>query len=262
MSSIQISVREPGLTWLSQARILLRKDLIAELRTRVAINSVGLFAFASLMLIALATRGLNEIQSIMVRKLPLSNISLSDVDRALLPAWSNTSKMGLLWTLLCFAAFAGLGHSFVHEEEAGTVTALRLSMSPNGVFAGKLAFNVMLVIGIAVLVTPPYMLLTGLQAGGLLPFLSVMISGCFGLAGAATIVAALASKAKGSGALFGAIGLPIITVLLILLMNAARTLYDQTSTLQQTVKDTGGLISFGVLLVSISFLTFQYVWED
>jgi len=252
--------------WFSQAKTLFLKDIRAELRTRVAINSVGLFAFASLLLIALATRDLRDIQTIRLLSLPLHDIQVGDISNAMLPAWSDPSKMGLLWTLLCFAAFAGLAHSFVHEEETGTVTALRLTMTPAGVYAGKLAFNLTLLTAIAVLVTPFYMGLTGMHTGNWFVFLLVMAAGCLGLGSTATIIGALAAKARGSGALFGAIGLPVITVFLMLLLNAANTLYrDDSQAVNHTVRtiqDVGGLASFGVLLVTVSVFTFQYVWEE
>jgi len=248
--------------WLPQAVALYKKDILAETRTRVAINSVGLFAFASLFLLTLATRGLGEVQSIRILALPLHGITLADVEKAQLPAWTGPSKLGLLWVLLCFAAFAGLAHGFVHEEEAGTGTALRLTMNPQAVYVGKLSFNLTLLSLIAVLVTPFYMGLTGMSAGNVLAFLIVMLGGCLGLGSTATIIAVLASKARGSGALFGAIGLPIIVVFLMLLLNAANTLYNAQATTMRMVQDFGGLMSFGVLLISVSAFTFKFVWEE
>jgi len=251
-----------GIGWFAEARALLVKDLRAEMRTRVAVNSVGLFAFTSLLLLALATRGLREIQTVNILRLPLSGILLGDVQGAMFPAWSGAAKMGLLWILLCFAAFAGLAHSFVHEEEAGTVTALQLSMSAEGVYAGKLAFNLLMLTCVAAIVTPFYMGLTWMPVGRPAPFISTMLAGCLGLGSTATIIAALASKARGSGALFGAIGLPIVTVFLMLLLNAANSLYSPETTPLRLVQDVGGLFSFGVMLIAVSAITFRFVWEE
>lgn len=256
------SSRSQDIGWFAEAKALLGKDIRAEIRTRVAVNSVGLFAFASLLLLALATQGLRTILAINILKLPLHTITMGDVSRALIPAWSEQSKMGLLWTLLSFAAFTGLAHSFVHEEEAGTVTALRVCMSAAGVYAGKLGFNLLLLTGIAALVTPFYITLTGMAVGHWFEFTLVMLGGCLGLGSTATIIAALAAKAKGAGALFGAIGMPIITVFLILLLNAANTLYNVDASSMRRIQDIGGLISFGVLLIAVSALTFRFVWEE
>jgi len=219
------------------------------------------FTFSALLLLALATATLKELRAVS----PLRLVEPLTTDRVMaqsFPAWDSVSKMGLLWVLLCFAAFSGLSHSFVHEEETGTVTALRLHMSTGAVYAGKLAFNLTLIMAVALLVTPVYMLVTGMTAGSPSVFVLVMFSGCVGLAGAATIVAALAAKARGTGALYGAIGLPLLVVFLLLLLNAANTLFTVDPSTVRVVRDIGGLLSYGVLLIAVSALTFGFVWED
>ena len=199
-------------TFLSEALALFRKDLRAELRTKVAVSSIGLFTLCALMLIALSTSTLKDT----ISKYPAAKE---------LPAWSYDSRFGMLWVLLCFAAFAGMAHSFVHEEETGTTTALRLSMSPEGVYTGKLLYNFTLILSIAAVITPLYMLAIELPIGEPIAFVTTMLSGCVGLAATATFVAALAAKSRGTGALFGALGLPMLLVFLVLLLNAAQTIY-------------------------------------
>lgn len=237
-------------SWFAEARALLAKDLRAELRTKVAVSAVGVFTFSSLLLLGLATAQLRVLEAV------------NPLNGKRFPAWDAAGKMGMLWILLCFAAFSGLSHSFVHEEEAGTVMALRLSMSAGAVYAGKLAYNLLLILAVALVVTPAYMLITGMPVGSPFVFLIMMVSGCLGLAGAATIVAALAAKARGTGALYGAIGLPLLVVFLILLLNAANTVYVVNPPLLRLVRDLGGLLSYGVLLIAVSTLTFGFVWED
>ena len=238
-------------SWWHEARALYRKDIKAELRTKVAISSVGLFTFSSLMLIALATANMKDVKAYNA----ISNGSGS-------LAWDYASRMGMLWVLLCFAAFAGLSHSFVHEEEAGTTTALRLSMSPEAVYVGKLLFNLTLVLSVTLVVTPVYMLITDMPFHEPVKFLTLMFGGCLGLSAAATIVAALAAKAHGTGALYGAIGLPMLVVFLTLLMNAATSLYKDGLPLSSSIRDLGGLLSYAILLITLSAMTFRFVWED
>jgi heme exporter protein B len=235
--------------WLAEALALFRKDLRAELRTKTAISAVGVFTFAALLLLTLATANLKSIQF----ETPLHTMR---------PAWDAAGKMAMLWVLFCFAAFAGLSHSFVHEEEAGTVTALRLTMLSEAVYAGKLLLNLTLLLGVMIVITPIYMAITEMPFGQPGVFVAMMLSGCLGLAGAATIVAALTAKARGTGALYGALGLPILIVFLMMLMNAANTLYTVNAPSIRIVKDIGGLLSFGVLLVTLSALLFHFVWED
>ncbi|HZT42516.1 MAG TPA: hypothetical protein VFA07_10000 [Chthonomonadaceae bacterium] len=236
--------------WLSEAAALFAKDLRAEMRTKVAISAIGVFTLSALLLLGLATAALKEAQ------IPIPDTDLTR------PAWDPAGKMALLWVLLCFAAFTGLAHSFVHEEETGTSLALRLSMPAGAVYAGKLAFNLALIFAVALVATPLYMLITGMPLGPPLVFLLVMIGGCTGLAGAATIVAALAAKARGTGALYSALGLPILFVFLALLLNAAKTVYAGPQPALDVVKAVGGLFSYGILLITVSALTFGFIWED
>jgi heme exporter protein B len=236
--------------WMAQTLALVRKDARAELRTKTAISSVGIFTFAALLLLTLATASLKGVT------VPTPDGS---GDR---PVWADTDKMALLWVLFCFAAFAGLSHSFVHEEQAGTVTALRLSMLPEAVYAGKLLFNLAVLLGVIVVTTPIYMAVTGMGVGSPAVFVAMMLSGCLGLAGTATVVAALTAKARGTGALYGALGLPILIVFLLMLLNAARTVYVVNAPAIRIVKDIGGLLSFGVLLVTLSAMLFHFIWED
>ena len=234
----------------AQARALFWKDVRAELRTKVAVSAVGIFAFSALLLLGLATQNLKQV------------VTLNPLTGLPHPAWDAASKMGLLWVLLCFAAFTGLAHSFVQEEESGTVAALRLTMLPGAVYAGKLAFNLSLTLAVALLVTPVYILMTDMPTGPLWLFVLVMFSGCLGLAGAATILAALAAKARSAGALFSALGLPFMVVFLILLLNAANALFTIDAPAVHLVRDIGGLLSYGILLITVSALVFGLIWEE
>jgi heme exporter protein B len=228
---------------------LFRKDLRAELRTKTAISAVGLFTFAALLLLTLATANLKTIE-------------FTTPQGFTRPAWDGVGKMAMLWVLFCFAAFAGLSHSFVHEEEAGTVTALQLTMTPEAVYLGKLLLNLTLLFTVMIVITPIYMAITDMPIGQPAVLLAMMLSGCLGLAGAATIVAALTAKARGTGALYGALGLPILIVFLMMLMNAANTLYTVNASTIRIVKDVGGLLSYGVLLVTLSAVLFHFVWDE
>ncbi|MCW3095109.1 MAG: ABC-type transport system involved in cytochrome c biosis, permease component [Chthonomonadaceae bacterium] len=261
MTTLRQTATPVDVPWWRQTYALLSKDLKAELRTKVAVSAVGVFTFASLLLLGLATAALKEVHTIKILRLP-EPMMRADLIANQLPAWDSPSKMGLLWVLFCFAAFAGLAHSFVHEEETGTVTALRLSMSAEAVYTGKLLFNLIVLFVIMMVITPIYMAMTGMSIGSPFVFLAVMLSGGIGLASTATIIGALAAKAQGTGALYGALGLPLLLVFLMLLMNAAMTVFEVNAPTLRVVKDVGGLFSFGVLIISMSVMLFHFIWEE
>lgn len=135
-------------------------------------------------------------------------------------------------------------------------------MSPEAVYVGKLALNFVIIFSVAVFVTPLYMLVTDLPIGVPFLFILVMISGCLGLSAAATVVAAISAKAQNKGALFPALGLPLIVVFLLLLMSAGTTLFSEVAEMRNPLRDIGGLFSYAVLLITVSALVFRYIWEE
>ena len=222
-------------SWVMQAVAMLGKDLRAELRNRAAVNSVLLFSVTALVVVGFATGSAK----------PNAEV-----------------KAALLWIVLFFAAFSGLSHIFLHEEDAGTAGALRLAALPEAVFLGKLLFNVLLMLGIAVIVAPFYVVLLDVQP--LVPwgYAIAVGTGCLGLAVAATIVAAIIAKARGKGALYGALGFPILIPLLFMAVDGSRSCLIPGVPLAALVRDLVGMASFTVMLVTASLLLFPYVWED
>ena len=115
------------------------KDWRSELRTRFALNTLGLFALTTLVVVSFA----------------LGPIGASPLAPAVLPA--------VLWIILLFAATAGLPRLFVAEEETHTATALRLAATPSALFCGKLAFGLTLIAAIELLTTPLFLALVQLR---------------------------------------------------------------------------------------------------
>lgn len=213
---------------------VLEKDLRAELRNRAAVNAILLFAVTALVVVGMAL-GPAKLSA------PLS--------------------AALLWVVLFFAAFSGLAHVFLHEEETNTAMALRLSAPASAIYAGKLAFNLLLLFGIAVIVVPLFVIMLGLPIVQWVAFVVVLVTGCLGLGAAATIVAAIIAKARSKGALYGALGFPILLPLLAIAVHGTVGTMGDTP-LNQLLRDIGGLVSFSVMLITASGLLFPYIWED
>lgn len=218
-----------------QAMAVLSKDLRAELRNRAALNSILLFSITALVVVAFAAGG---------------------------GGLSPVLKAALLWVVLFFAAFSGLAHVFLHEEETQTVTALRLAATPGAIYAGKLLFNLLLLAVIGCIVIPLFVLLMDLRLEQPLAFAGVLGSGCLGLGAAATIVAAIIAKARGKGALYGALGFPILLPLLFMAVHATRIVMIGDAPLSMVLRDIGGLLSFAIMLITASALLFPLVWDD
>lgn len=220
---------------LRQSFAVYAKDLRAELRNRTALNAILLFAITSLVVISYAVAG-GGLQSVAL-------------------------KAALLWVVLFFAAFSGLAHVFIHEEETSTVITLRLTAVPGAVYAGKLLFNLTLLLVITLTVVPLFAIILDMPLHWPLAFAAVVLSGGLGLGAAATIVAAIIAKARGKGALYGALGFPVLLPQLMMAVHATRlVMTDAPPAL--VLRDIAGLLAFAVMLITASALLFPFVWED
>ena len=226
-------IRAPG--FVDQTLAILAKDLTAELRNRTALSSILLFTVTSIVVVGFAVG----------------------------PAGLEPSVKGaLLWVVLFFAAFSGLSHVFIHEEDAGTSQALRLTTSAGAVYAGKLLFNLILLACIAAVVVPLFIVMLDFGPRNPLAFLAVVLVGCLALGAAATIVAAIIAKAGGKGALYGALGFPILIPMLVMAVDATPLAVTGRTMDGRLLNDIVGLTSYSILMITASALLFPSVWEE
>ena len=185
-------------TWVAETAAIFAKDWRSELRTRFALNTLGLFALTTLVVVSFA----------------LGPIGASPLAPAVLPA--------ILWIILLFAATAGLPRLFVAEEETHTATALRLTATPSALFCGKLAFGLTLIAAIELLTTPLFLVMVQLrvESPGLL--VATLAVGGYGLATASTLVATMVAQARGKGTLFAVLLFPVLVPLLIMAVALTR----------------------------------------
>ena len=61
-----------------------------------------------------------------------------------IPETDEVVAAALLWIILFFLSVAGLGYSFLREEEQMTMDGLLMAASVEGVYLGKALFNLLL----------------------------------------------------------------------------------------------------------------------
>lgn len=177
-------------TWIAETLAVFAKEWRCELRTRTALSTIALFACTTLLVVSFA----------------LGPLGASHEGRTVLPA--------LLWTILLFAASAGLPRAFVREEEMGTAAALRLTTSPSAVFTGKALYNLTLIFGLELLVVPLFLGLLQMNVDRPWALASVLAAGGAGLAIGSTLVAAMVAQAQVKGPLFAVLAFPVLLPLL------------------------------------------------
>jgi heme exporter protein B len=103
-----------------------------------------------------------------------------------------------------------------------------------------------------------------LSTGGMRPVLGDLAStglGTLGLASAATILAAIIAKANNRGTLYPVLSVPILLPLMLTVINATR-LAVEGAPLLDAVSEFQVLVSYTVVMVTVSYLVFDYIWKE
>lgn len=228
--------------WVVETAAVLLKDLKSELRSRYALNAMAIFAVTTLVVVSysLAGQGLTKGGS-------------GDLEAK--------AQSALLWVVIFFSAIASLSRVFLHEEEARTVTALRLAAEPAHVYAGKLLFNLALLLSLDVLLVPLFLVLMQVHVGNPLLLGMVLLLGSIGLAGVSTIVAAIISRAGARSALFGGLAFPVLLPLLLFAVSGTTRALNGDS-LAAAHGEVTALVSFAGAMITASVMLFEFVWNE
>lgn len=221
--------------WLHGTWAVFWKDLTLELRSRYAINMLLMFVLSALLLVVFA-----------IGQEPVS-------DRV---------QAALLWIVILFSAAIGLGRAFIAEEERGTVLLLQLNTRASMVYAGKLLFNFLLVLGLNVVAVGAFLVLLNVEVRlpGLL--LTTLLLGALGLSGATTLLAAIIARTANRGPLLPVLLFPLLIPLLLSVVSATRSALPNGLGWAAASDEMLTLVGFAGVVITASVLLFEYVWND
>lgn len=223
--------------WVREVAAVFAKDLRCELRTRVAVNALGLFALTTLAAVAYT----------------LGPYGVAPGDRPYVLG-------ALLWIVIFFAALAGLDRAFVKEEDTHTASLLRLSAPPSVVWGGKLLFNLVVLGFLMVILVPLYCVLMGLKVAAPWWFLALLGAGGYALAVTTTIVAAIVARAMTRSALFAVLSLPLLLPLLVfVIQGTSGAVRGEVPVVWNALR---AVLSLGGVMTVVSAALFPVVWHD
>jgi heme exporter protein B len=214
---------------------ILKKDFASELRTRYAVNALIMFVVTTLSIILFALGGENVSSDILA---------------------------GLLWIVIFFAAMSGLSRTFVSEEERGTTMTLQLLARPSSVYFGKLGFNIVLILSLSMLIVILYFIfISNFVIRSFDIFVTTLLLGGIGLASASTVIAAIIAKANTRGTLYPVLSFPILLPLLMAVIHATKLSMDGMP-FSEAMGEFQLLVSYSVVVITASYLLFEFIWKD
>ena len=214
---------------------IFKKEYRSELRTRYALNALLMFVVTTISMI-------------------LFSITRENVSPEILA--------GVLWVIIFFSTMSGLSRTFVSEEERGTVMTLQLIAQPLTVYFGKLLFNFLLLALLNVVTVALYLtLISSFSVENISIFVLTLALGTLGLATATTILAAIISKAHSKGTLFPVICFPVLLPLLITVIAATQKAVEGVA-FEEAYPLFRVLIAYIVVIGTVSYVVFDYIWKE
>lgn len=222
--------------WLAVASAVLRRDVLIEWRSRVALNQVLPFAGMMMVLFAFV-------------------IDSDAIARQIAP--------GLIWISLVFAMVVLVERSYAAETEDGALGAVRASgISATAIYWGKtlaLALQ-LLVVEVVVIVVALVLYGAAVRPEATVLLVTTGFAAVVGLACVGTLYGGLAAGARGRETLLPLLMLPVVAPVLIGATRAAQEVFDQQGSVADgwpwmglvglftAVFAVGGTLAYGPLI--------------
>ncbi len=210
---------------------LILKELRLELRNKYALGGILLYVVSTVF------------------------ISYLSFKKIVTPATWNA----LFWIILLFASINAIAKSFITETK-GRLLYLYTLTSPQAVILSKIIYNSLLLLVLSGLCLSAYTLFIGNIIQDLPLFLLTLVLGSFGFSSLLTMVSAIASKAGNNFTLMAILSFPIIIPLLMVLIKLSKNAIDGLE--QWDLSYVGILLLLNLIIITLSYLLFRYLWRD
>jgi heme exporter protein B len=221
---------------LSQVFLLLRKDLLLEMRRRESL--LTMFFFGTLLLFVFH----------------FSFDLAPDRVAEMAPA--------LLWLAFLFTGTLGLAQLFEAERQNHCLEALLLSpMDRGALFIAKTGFNFVLMVLVEIVVIPLFWVLFNLRSWEVVPHLFlVTVLGTVGFCVLGTLLSAVTLKTRARELLLPLVLFPLMIPVILATIRSMETLL-RVGDLAGALPWLRLLVGFDVIFLTVGFLIFEWVIE-
>src|SRR5512139_2711915 len=229
------------MTFFRKAWFIARKDILAELRSREMVSTMGAFAALIILLFAFA--------------FDLRTGSTGSVARA------STVTPGALWVVIAFARMLGVGCSLTSEIDRGSFDALLLTpVDRSAIFLGKAIGIIIFMFAIEAVILPAFVVFFNQPL--LQPvIILIVVLGTIGYGGIGTLLSTMAANTRLREVLLPVLLLPIAIPALLAAVKCTAGALDSRE-FAEWANWFGLLIAFDLVMLGAAFLVYDYVVED
>lgn len=221
------------MNFFAQIGILLRKELVLELRMGYAISGILLYVLSTVFIVYYAFfQGVNS---------PMLWVTL-------------------FWIIMLFASVNAIVKSFVQENGARQLYYYTL-LDPLAVIVAKMIYNISLLLFLSLLTWAAMAFILGNQIAEFSAFLLALFLGSVGFSILFTFVAAISSKADNNSTLLAILSFPLVIPILMTLIKLSVV---ATGMLEDTgvIKDIGILVAIDLVLAGLTLVLYPFLWRD
>jgi heme exporter protein B len=220
---------------LKEIQILVRKDLLLELRQKYALNGMFLYVGSTILICYMSFN--------------LRGASLQPL------TWN-----ALFWIIMLFAAVNAIAKSFMQEREGRYLYYYTL-VSPQGIILSKIIYNTALMILLAGLGFAIYALVLGNPVQDLLLFGLTILLGAVSFASTLTMISSIAAKAGNNSTLMAVLSFPVIVPMLLMIIKISKNAIDGLDR-SNSWDEVIVLLAINVIVVTVSYILFPYLWRS
>lgn len=166
----------------------------------------------------------------------------------------------ILWILLLFNAIHGIAKSFGQENPNRHYYYYTLT-KPQAIYLSKLVYNSILMTIMSLLSYTFLSIVFQLEILNLGYFILILITGSIAFSSTLTLISAIASKAGNSATLMSVLSIPVTIPLLLVLIRLSNNAIDGISA-GLLHKDLILLMGINMIIVTISYILFPYLWRS
>ncbi len=218
-----------------EIQVLIAKDLVVEWRNRYAINGILLYLISTIFICYLSFN------------LQQNQLSIA--------TWN-----ALFWIIMLFTSINAVVKSFL-QESSSRFTYYYAIASPEAIILSKIIYNSLLMILLGGAGYLFYSLVLGnpVEDQGL--FVLNLILASIGFASSLTMISGIVSKAGQNTTLMAILSFPIVLPLLLVVIRVSKNAINGISG-EENLKHLLVLVSINVIVGTVSYLLFPYLWRS
>ncbi|MDN5201651.1 heme exporter protein CcmB [Fulvivirgaceae bacterium BMA10] len=214
---------------------LIKKDLVLEWRQRYALNGMLLYVGSTIFICYLSF-----------------NLNLGQLN---IVTWNV-----LFWIIILFTAVNAIAKSFMQESPSRQLYYYTL-VNPQSIIIAKIIYNTILMLMLTIIGYLAYSLVLGNEVKDHLYFIIAILLGAMGFSTTLTMVSSIAAKAGNSSTLMPILGFPVILPILLMVIKVAKNAIDGLDR-DVSFDEIITLIAINLIVGTVSFLLFPYIWRS